>query len=488
MTIEELKEKLKFIKKMKCETQNVELKSAKLGCPKKLYDTLSSFSNQDDGGIIIFGIDEEDDFNECGVYDAQDLQKRVNEQCIQMEPHVRPLFTVLEIDGKCIVAAEIPGIDVADRPCYYSGRGRLKGSYIRVGDSDEPMTEYEIYSYEAFRKKRQDDVREVPRATLKTLNSEKLEDYIAKMKVGKPNLATLSDENIYELIGITRNGSPTLTAVLLFCLYPQVYFPQMCITAVVVPGTEIGETGTRGERFSDNQRIEGTIPEMLEGAISFITRNMRHMTIIDPNTGKRKDQSDYPILALREAIINALVHRDYSEHTENMPIQILIFDDRIEIRNPGGLYGRIKIDQLGKVQPDTRNPVLAFALEILGITENRYSGIPVIRQSFREYGLPEPEFSEERGNFVVRFYKEADSSATATADLDDKTKELLYFCQTPRTRKEICEYLDLTSSAYAIQTYITPLVESNLINLSIPDKPRSSKQKYSTAEHIIKLL
>ena len=106
----------------------MEIKAANKGCPKRLFDTLSSFSNQDDGGTIIFGVDESDDYKECGVYDSHDLQKKINEQCLQMEPVVRPLLTVVEKDGKSFVSAEIPGIDVADRPCFYSGKGRLKGS------------------------------------------------------------------------------------------------------------------------------------------------------------------------------------------------------------------------------------------------------------------------------------------------------------------------------------------------------------------------
>lgn len=119
---------------------------------------------------------------------------------------MRPLFTVLEKKGKYFVAAEIPGIDLADRPCYYRGQGRVKGSFVRVGDSDEPMTEYEIYSYEAFRKKYQDDIREVPRATMSSLNQSALEKYILKLKEGKPNLAHLGDKEICELMSITRNG------------------------------------------------------------------------------------------------------------------------------------------------------------------------------------------------------------------------------------------------------------------------------------------
>lgn len=145
MTEEELLEKLEFVQEMKCETRTLELKSAATSCPKRLYDTLSSFSNQDDGGVIIFGVSEEEGYKEVGVYDPHDIQKKINEQCLQMEPKVRSLLTVVMKDGKTFVSAEIPGIDLAERPCHYQGKGRLKSSYIRVGDSDEPMTEYEIF-------------------------------------------------------------------------------------------------------------------------------------------------------------------------------------------------------------------------------------------------------------------------------------------------------------------------------------------------------
>lgn len=262
MTTEELYDKLKLIQKMKCETQNLELKSAERGCPKRLYDSLSSFSNQDDGGIIVFGIDEKQDYKEVGVYDAQDIQKKINEQCLQMNPVVRPLITVVEKENKKFVSAEIPGIDLADRPCYYQGRGRLKGAYTRIGDSDEPMTEYEIYSYEAYRRKYQDDIREVPRVTLMSLDQEEMNRYVELLKRGKQRLATLDNESIYELMSIKRGEKVTLSATLLFSPYPQAYFPQLCIMAIVIPGRTIGSLGDMGERFSDNQRIEGTIPDI----------------------------------------------------------------------------------------------------------------------------------------------------------------------------------------------------------------------------------
>ena len=155
----------------------------------------------------------------------------------------------------------------------------------------------------------------------------------------------------------------------------------------------------------------------------------------------------------------------------------------MEIRNPGGIYGRTGANQLGKVQPDTRNPVLAGALEVLGITENRYSGIPTIRKVMKEYGLPQPVFSDERGSFNVRFGKEPEhklmSDATAgTTKIADR--DLISFCETPRSRDEICEFLNLKSKAYVVKEYVAPLIEEGLIEMSIPEKPRSSHQRYFT--------
>lgn len=476
MTAEELIGKLEVIQKMKSETSTLELKSAEKGCPQHLYDSLSSFSNQDEGGIIIFGIDEKQDYKEVGVYDSQDIQKKINEQCLQMEPIVRPLLTVIEKDGKSFVSAEIPGADLSDRPVFYKGKGRLKGSYTRVGDSDEPMTEYEVYSYEAYRKKYQDDIRGVQRATLSSLNQDKLALYIDLLKRGKPNLSNMDNESIYELMSVTRNNEITLSATMIFSPYPQAYFPQLCIAAISVPGTEIGSLGDLGERFLDNQRIEGSISEMLDEAIRFVKKNMKNKTIINPETGAREDRTDYPITAVREAIINALVHRDYSIHTEGMPIQLIMYEDRMEIKNPGGIYGRIKVDQLGKMQPDTRNPVLALALEILRITENRYSGIPTIRREMERFHLKEPKFADERGSFTVTFYKSGNISKVEP-ELEE-VNNFLVFCRTPRTRKEICEYLGLSSVTYAIQTHVMPLVESGKIKMTNPEKPKSPKQLF----------
>jgi ATP-dependent DNA helicase RecG len=475
MTEENLKLLISKVKNFKTEFQDIEVKHAEKGGPDRLYDTLSSFSNQDDGGVILFGLDENRGFLTTGVYDINDLQRKVMEQCQAMEPPVRALFTVGEDSGKPVLAAEIPPIDITERPCFYKGKGRMRGSYVRVGDADIPMTEYEVYSFEAYRKKYQDDVRSVERASLTAIDGKKLAEYLYRLKENKPNLAGLEDERIYELMNITRDNKPTLSTVLLFGLYPQAYFPQLCIIAVSVPGTEIGETDIDGARFTDNKRIEGTIVQMLEGALKFIKNNMRTKTIIDGVTGRRFDRDDYPIKAVREIILNALIHRDYSIHTQGMPIQLTVYADRLEVISPGGLYGRLTLNNLGKIQPDTRNPVLATALEVLRITENRYSGIPTIRREMAANNQPEPVFTNERGEFKVTLLRKADK----TEFREDSGKDVLRFCATPRTRKEIADFLGLSSVTYAMKTYIQPLIDSGDIVLSNPKSPQSRNQLYS---------
>ena len=483
MLNEELLELVNQIMCQKAESQTVEVKSAHDGCPKRLYDTLSSFANQDGGGIILFGLEESNDFKLVGVYDLQDLQKKVTEQCKQMIPPVRAVFTFAELEGLSVCSAEIPAADLTERPCYYSGAGKTRGSYVRVGDADLPMTDYEIYSFEAFRNHVHDDERPVERADFELLDQNAISEYILRMKTARPGFSKLTDDQIYEMLAITRKGIPTLAAVLNFGVYPQGYFPQLAITAVVVPGKEIGEVGSGDERFLDNKRIEGTLSDMLSGALSFCARNMKSQTIIDPRTAERTDKTEYPMEAVREAILNALIHRDYSSYTEGTPIQINFFTDRLEIHSPGNLYGRMTIEDLGKTRPDLRNPALATMAEFLLKTENRYSGIPTIRRVMAEAGLPEPVFINGRNEFVVILYN---STQSETADISRKQgtnkSALLEFCKVPRSRKEIADFVGVSTIFYVMRRYVQPLLETGELVMTIPDKPKSSNQKYMSVK------
>lgn len=466
---------IRTVLEQKCENNHLEIKKAGAGCPR-LFDTLSSFSNQKDGGIILFGIDEKKDFQVCGVYDAADLVKKISEQCLQMEPPVKALCTTTVFDGKTVVSAEIPEIDDFQKPCFYKGGGRLRGSFVRVGESDRQMTEYEVYTYEAFKKKIEDELRVVERASEKELRTDALKKYMLELREKKPAIASLSMERCLSLQGFVTDGHPTVTGLLMFGVYPQGFFPGLCITAVSVAGMEIGTVGESGTRFIDNKRIEGSIRQMRDEAVAFVMRNMKTSTTIDERTGNRIDRLEYPVVAIREIIINALVHRDYSIHTDNCPVTIKMFSDRIEVENPGGLYGRNRIETLGEFGADTRNPYLANALEVIGQTENRYSGVPTIKHSMEEAGLQPPKFESAYGVFRVTLYN---AIVKKEEPLTPFQQRILDFCTRPRTRSELEEHFrDDITIAYLMTKHIFPMVERGLLKLTIPDKPKSKNQQF----------
>ncbi len=224
------------------------------------------------GGIIIFGIDEENDFEVTGVYDINDLQKQISVlYSDSMEPVVRPDFYHIEYEGKLLLAVEINEMIQNKKPCYYKPKGLAKCSYTRIGDRDEVMTDYEIYALQSYRDGIIEDIRPNKWASIEDLNREELEKYLNKVKEEKVNFAKNSEEKILKLSGITDNSDetifPTLAGTMIFGDFPQAYYPQL-------------------------------------------------------------------LEALREAVANALIHRDYSVQTENAYISVNMYDNRIEIINP----------------------------------------------------------------------------------------------------------------------------------------------------------
>ena len=479
MQTKELINLIDNIVSLKTETNNIEFKKAKDGVPENLYDTFSSFSNTS-GGIIIFGVDEKNDYDICGITNSDIFQKKITEQSLMMEPKIRPIITICEYDGKIIASAEIPELDVFNKPCYYSGKGKMKGSYIRVGDADLPMTDYEIYSFDAFKYKTEDELRSKERIEKDIFNEISINSFLDKIISVKPNLINLDRDTILKMNGIIdKNNYPTVCGILNFGKYPQIFSPNLDIVAVRCSTNEYGVEDQNGIRFLDNKRLDGTISEMLKLAISFVINNIKKATRIN-DSGIREDVLEYPIKAIREIILNSLIHRDYSIHTENEPIRLTIFDDRIEISNPGGLYGRLSLDELGKVHSDIRNPFIASILEILEVTENRYSGIPTIYAEMKKAGLMEPKFESVRGTFKVTLY----NSKKTDIINDNFVSKIKAYCKTPRTKESLAKFFgyDEKHPAYFINSYVIPLIEQGILAYAIPSKPRSKNQKIYTVE------
>ena len=490
MLKEEALQSIETIRKFKTETSKIEVKTAKDGFPKKCYDTISSFSNKN-GGIIIFGIDEENGFKVEDVYDINDLQKQISSLCSDaMEPAVRPEFLPLEVEDKKILIVKVEEIIQTKKPCYYKPKGLKHGSYTRVGDRDELMTDYEIYALESYNDGVREDLRPNKRASLEDLNEVELNNYVEKIKIEKPNFSKSNRDKILKLCGIIDNNDgniyPTLTGTMIFSEYPQAFYPQLFIACAVIPGIELGEIGEMGQRFDDNKRIEGTIEQMLEGALNFLRKNMKTKVIIDPKTGKRENVPEYPMLALREAIANALIHRDYSLQTENAYIQVYMYDDRIVIQNPGALYGINKLEKLGTdTILESRNATIVPILEEMGsVIENRHSGIPTMRREMRKMNLPEPEFIEERGSFKVIFRNATNNKEQSGQQSGQQRYQeiLLNYCVIPRTAREISEFLQIKSRQYISSNIIKPMINNGWLEYTNKNSINARNQKYVIAK------
>ena len=254
--------------------------------------------------------------------------------------------------------------------------------------------------------------------------------------------------------------------------------------------------------------IEGNITEMYEETIAFLNRNMKVKVIISDKTGFRTDITQYPLDALREAISNMIIHRDYSQFKTGVYSIVTVYKDRIEFRNVGNLYGSNTIELLEtRKAMEVRNETIVKLLETLGgIIENRHTGIFTMQKKMKEANLPEPIFTNEREDFVVTFYngeypelypeeliknknaqdsaqvknKNAQDSVQANQKVLIKVNEqaIMNFCIEPKSLKEIIEYFGYRNARGFREKYINPLLKENKLRQTIPDKPRSKNQKY----------
>jgi ATP-dependent DNA helicase RecG len=227
MTHKELIELITEVQQHQSELDDVEVKSAQRGTPRRMFESLSSFANRTTGGVILFGLDENHNFEVVGVDDAHRLQEEISHLAAsEMEPALRPEFTVEEVEGKTVVSVEVPGVAVNQRPCYYKPAGLQKGSYIRVGNTNRQMNDYEIFGYVSARTQPTFDEEPVPGTTVEDLDRVKLEDYLTQLKRARaqPIYLTQPFEKMLSQLRIVREVDgvvrPTLAGLLTFGKYP----------------------------------------------------------------------------------------------------------------------------------------------------------------------------------------------------------------------------------------------------------------------------
>ncbi|MFZ4440533.1 MAG: ATP-binding protein [Syntrophales bacterium] len=407
MTLDDLTTIIAEVQKLQSELDDLEVKAAQKGTPQRLFEALSAFSNRPGGGVLLLGLDESKRFENVGVGNAHRLQEEISHlAAAEMEPPLRPEFTVKDFEGKTVVVVEISEIPANRKPCYYKTAGLQKGAYIRVGNTNRQMTDYEIYGYASFRTQPTIDQEIVPDATLEDLDRNHLSQYVEELKRTRPQAGYLKQpfEKILEQLSIVREADgifrPTLAGLLVFGNYPQAFEPQLVITFLQFYGVSETEKTPRGERFLDNKKFEGPIPEMVESAVNHVLAGIRKSSLIEGLL--RRDIPEYPAVAIREALVNAVAHRDYSHFVRGSYIQIRLFADRLEIQSPGGLYGNVTEENL-EVDQSTRNRWLMRLMEDLHLVENRGSGVSAMLEAMRQANLEPPRFRDRRSSFWVTF-------------------------------------------------------------------------------------
>lgn len=392
------------------ETSTVEFKVA-TPRPSELAERICGFANSL-GGFIIVGIADKT-WEVVGVKSASEAIDGMLQAARLCKPTVRfdpPEPQIAELEGKQVVVAYIP----PNGGVLYQAGGVC---WIRRGTFTVPLTVKEIEEFLYTRGIMAWETRPVSRATIADLDMNMVELYLTQRSARSKLAGRLA--NVEEILlnngcaTVTQDGPqqsvvrPTNAGMLLFGYDPQQFLLQAEIICILYRDT------SGKQRYADRRILQGTITQQIDQAEAFFKQ---YVPVPARMEGfHRIDEPDYPLDALREAVVNAVVHRDYSLQGE--AIRIFYYPDRIEIRNPGLLMPGIKLEDLqqGKVRSKPRNPVLATVLRDFpgGYMERVGSGISFMINQMRALGRPDPQFSEQ-GEFIVTFWRTLPSESSTT--------------------------------------------------------------------------
>ncbi|MBX7113137.1 MAG: putative DNA binding domain-containing protein [Myxococcaceae bacterium] len=414
MTSTELQELLEELRAVESDMTRVEVKRASKEVPQRLWQTFSAFANTVGGGTILLGVDESTGFEVTGVEAAGKMQADLASVADSMEPPLRPQIEVHRLRGKQVIVVEIAEVDSSSKPCFHKSAGLTNGAFIRVADGDRKLTPYEVQVLIAGRGQPREDEMVVKEATEDDLDSDLVAALLKRLRSQDGSyFKTINDERALQTLRavqtIKGKRYPTLAGMLTLGKYPQEFFPALRATLVVYPTNYVGEPGPNGERFLDDKVFDGPIPRLVGPILSALKRNMKKTAVV--RGAAREESWEYPELAIREAVVNALVHRDLSGAARGSPVQIQMFPDRLTITNPGGLHGPVTVEQLGETGiSSARNQVLMKLLEDiagpgepLAVCENRGSGIGAMLASLRLAGMSPPTFEDRVSTFSVTF-------------------------------------------------------------------------------------
>ena len=441
---------IKDLREKKTDTQDIEVKESVEKLPSSIVETLSAFSNGS-GGIIILGVSEKANFVPASGFDAKRTADALAQACSdKLTPPVRASIEILDFEQAKVVVGCVEEMAPRDKPCYVTERGTYKGSYIRAFDGDRKLSAYEIDRLLEDKSQPRFDSEIVSEASIEDLDKELLLAVIARQKKLHPRVfgSESNDEIMTDLrIAAYEEGKlkPTLAGLLALGTYPQKYFPRLTVTFTAYAGVDKSKEGS--VKFLDNEKMAGSIPAIIADTVSAIRRNMRTGGIMEGIL--RKDVPDYPEAAIREAVCNALLHRDYSPLARGTQVQVNLYADRLEFLSPGGLYGTVTIETIGEAgYSSTRNEYLADILESTPfeggfVAENRGTGYKLMKQELAAIGAPEPAVKDTISMFILTFKKRPEL-ALQEGSSDDVLSYLLL--HSPCSASDIAAALNIPRS------------------------------------------
>lgn len=451
--------------------------------PKSWCKSVSAFANTF-GGSLVFGVSDNDEL--IGLENAEGDAEIISEQIkkrISPIPEFRLRFEA--VDNKKFVILDIYKGD--ETPYYYSADGSTE-AYIRVGNESVPASPEELKRLVLRGKNSSFD---------SLISGYDFKDYaFSNLRARFKEWTNRSFEDTqYESFGISdMNGKLTNAGALLADNSPIRYSRVFCTRWN-------GLTKANGKMDAlDSAEYTGSIIELLNNAHAFIKRNTKLMWRKTPNS--REEFPEYQERGYFEALVNALIHRDYL--VNGSEVHVDIFDDRMEIYSPGGMPDGTMIQDrnIEQIPSTRRNPVLADIFARLGYMEREGSGIKKIRMS--SFSSPnftpdkEPQFYSDRVQFVVTFpnlnygHKTVQVTDQDTDQVTDQVTDqdidqvignvtlaaLVAYCKIPRTRREIQEYCGLSGRSHFREKYLRPLLDKGTLKMTLPDKANSKNQKY----------
>ena len=440
---------------------------------------LVAFANSG-GGRILLGV--RDDGSVKGIEDTNDLRARIQDIARNCDP---PVNILLERVGNitAINVRESSGKPVQCSDGFFWRQGavtqKLTREEIRASFQKEGTIRFDLSICTKF--KYPDDFDSDKFSTW--LNSSgisrrgEIEDVLVNIEAAERSSGNL----------LFRNAG-----VLFFAKEPRRFFNQAYITCILYKGTT-------KVHVLDRKDFAGGAASDIEECMRFIERNTRTAYRIEKL--RREDIPEYPIPSLREAITNAVMHRDWFNEGSNVFVEISA--DHIAISNPGGLPPGMQQSDLGH-RSVRRNPIIADLFHRIGFIEKAGTGIRRMREGAREMGYPEPEFNVD-GFFSVIFYpmirnenevgfQDGTKWAPSGHQVGTKKKlsqeqfELLTTCQNECTLVELLSRSGRSDRSKFRNNILIPLIQDGLIEMTIPDKPRSQNQRYHITSSGIEFL